>query len=83
MADKSDRRFLTPWAEKSGFEPPLLMNMAMTVVFCACGIIFWFYGKKMRGLTAKSFVHKEECASVSGSEQTNGARKSSPESHSD
>ncbi|KAK3299481.1 major facilitator superfamily domain-containing protein [Chaetomium fimeti] len=53
-------RFLTPWAASSGFEPPLLMNMAMTVVFCACGIIFWFFGKRLRGLTAKSFVHKED-----------------------
>jgi hypothetical protein len=36
------------------------MNMAMTVAFCACGIVFWYFGKRMRGWTAKSFVHKED-----------------------
>ncbi|KAH8911735.1 MFS transporter [Coniochaeta sp. PMI_546] len=51
-------KFLTPWAEESGFVPPILMNMAMLTVFASCGIIFWFFGKKFRGITANSFVHK-------------------------
>ncbi|KAL1834989.1 hypothetical protein VTK73DRAFT_6509 [Phialemonium thermophilum] len=51
-------KFLTVWAEKSGFRPPILMNMALITLFSCCGIIFWFWGKKFRGMTAESFVHK-------------------------
>jgi hypothetical protein len=32
--------------------------MAMLTVFAGCGIVFWFWGKKFRGITADSFVHK-------------------------
>jgi hypothetical protein len=52
------RKFLTPWAEKSGFVPVIMMNMAMLTAFCAFGILFWYWGKQIRGWTAKSFVHK-------------------------
>ncbi|KAI1322574.1 major facilitator superfamily domain-containing protein [Xylariaceae sp. FL0255] len=51
-------KFLPVWAAESGFRPPILTNMALIVFFCACGIIFWFYGKKFRGMTRNSFVHK-------------------------
>ncbi|KAI0003894.1 major facilitator superfamily domain-containing protein [Xylariaceae sp. FL0662B] len=51
-------KFLTPWAEKSGFRPPILVNMALITAFCSCGIIFWFFGKKFRGITKNSIVHR-------------------------
>ncbi|ETS81177.1 hypothetical protein PFICI_06179 [Pestalotiopsis fici W106-1] len=51
-------KFLTPWAEQSGFRPPILVNMALTIIFCATSIFFWIWGKKLRGLTKDSFVHK-------------------------
>lgn len=51
-------KFITPWAISNGFEAPILLVMAMLFVFSSCGIIFWFYGKKFRGLTANSFVHR-------------------------
>ncbi|EOO04194.1 putative mfs transporter protein [Phaeoacremonium minimum UCRPA7] len=51
-------KFITPWAEKNGFIPPILVNMALTTIFCLCGIIFWFYGKRFRGITKDSFVHR-------------------------
>ncbi|KAI1336650.1 major facilitator superfamily domain-containing protein [Xylariaceae sp. FL0016] len=51
-------KFLTPWAEESGFRAPVLVNMGLTTVFCLCAIIFWFYGKKFRGMTKDSFVHR-------------------------
>ncbi|KAH8898239.1 MFS transporter [Thozetella sp. PMI_491] len=51
-------KFLTNWAEADGFIPPILVNMALTTVFCLCGILFWYYGKHLRGITAKSFVHR-------------------------
>lgn len=51
-------KFLTPWAAANGFVPPILTNMALILFFCLCGIIFWFWGKKFRGMTANSFVHK-------------------------
>lgn len=51
-------KFLTPWSMESGFIPPMLINMALITIFSSSGIIFWFFGKKFRGMTAKSFVHK-------------------------
>lgn len=51
-------KFLTPWSIASGFEPPILMNMALITLFSCSGIVFWVWGKKFRGLTANSFVHK-------------------------
>lgn len=54
----SNSKFLTPWAEESGFMPPILMNMALITIFSSCGIIFWFWGKKFRGMSSKSFVHQ-------------------------
>lgn len=36
----------------------MLTNMALITLFSSSAIIFWFYGKKFRGMTAKSFVHK-------------------------
>ncbi|KAI1848466.1 hypothetical protein JX265_008752 [Neoarthrinium moseri] len=51
-------KFLTPWAESSGFKVPILVNMALIVFFCSTGIIFWFWGKKMRGMTKNSIVHR-------------------------
>lgn len=38
--------------------PPILLNMALITLFSCCGIIFWFWGKKFRGMSSKSFVHK-------------------------
>jgi hypothetical protein len=51
-------KFLTPWAAESGFIPPLLVNMGLITFFCLCAIPFWFYGKKFRGMSKDSFVHK-------------------------
>ncbi|KAH9907047.1 major facilitator superfamily domain-containing protein [Xylariomycetidae sp. FL2044] len=51
-------KFLTPWAEKKGFRAPILVNMALTTIICLSATIFWFWGKKFRGMTKDSFVHK-------------------------
>ncbi|KAK9783707.1 putative Major facilitator superfamily protein [Seiridium cardinale] len=51
-------KFLTPWAEEAGFRLPILINMVLAVLFCASGIIFWVWGKKLRGVTKDSFVHR-------------------------
>ncbi|KAL1890041.1 hypothetical protein Sste5346_008476 [Sporothrix stenoceras] len=51
-------KFLTPWAEKSGFTAPILTNMGLTLFFCLLGVPFWFWGKKLRGMTRNSFVHR-------------------------
>ncbi|KAH6656051.1 major facilitator superfamily protein [Truncatella angustata] len=51
-------KFLTPWVEESGFKVPILVNMALAVVFCSFGIVFWIWGKKFRGMTKDSFVHR-------------------------
>lgn len=51
-------KFLTPWAEKSGFTAPILTNMGLTLFFCLLGVPFWFWGKNLRGMTRNSFVHR-------------------------
>ncbi|KAF3760708.1 MFS general substrate transporter [Cryphonectria parasitica EP155] len=51
-------KFITPWSIANGFVPPMLTNMALITLFSCSGIIFWFFGKKFRGMTSKSFVHK-------------------------
>lgn len=51
-------KFITPWIERSGFIQPIMLNMCLTTLWCLCAIPFYFYGKKFRGWTAKSSVHK-------------------------
>lgn len=51
-------KFLTPWAEASGFRAPLLTNMGLALFFCLLGVPFWIWGKRLRGMTKESFVHR-------------------------
>ncbi|KAJ5308607.1 hypothetical protein PENANT_c044G04527 [Penicillium antarcticum] len=51
-------KFITPWVEESGFVKPIMLNMTLATLWCLCAIPFYFYGKKFRGWTAKSSVHK-------------------------
>ncbi|EPE02698.1 mfs transporter [Ophiostoma piceae UAMH 11346] len=51
-------KFLTAWSEKDGFIAPVLTNMGLAVFFCLLAVPFWFYGKKLRGYSRKSFVHR-------------------------
>ena len=51
-------KFITPWVMESGFVKPIMLNMSLTALWCLCAIPFYFWGKKLRGLTAKSSVHK-------------------------
>ncbi|EDN04980.1 predicted protein [Histoplasma mississippiense (nom. inval.)] len=50
--------FITPWTQRSGFIPAIMLNMCLTTLFCACGIIFYYYGKRLRKITANSKVHR-------------------------
>ncbi|KAF9891879.1 hypothetical protein FE257_002841 [Aspergillus nanangensis] len=50
--------FITPWVEKSGFVRPIMLNMALTIVWCLFAIPFYVYGKRFRKWTAKSSVHR-------------------------
>ena len=51
-------KIVTPWVEKDGFVPVFMMNMCLTVLWCACGVIFWIWGKRFRKWTSKSDVHR-------------------------
>ena len=51
-------QFITPWVDKAGYVPPFMANMSLAVLWCSCGVIFWFYGKRFRKWTAKSGVHR-------------------------
>ncbi|KAF4977233.1 hypothetical protein FZEAL_6216 [Fusarium zealandicum] len=50
-------RFITPWTIKSGFMPAFMTNMALTVLWCGLGAVFYFYGKTFRRWTKNSNVH--------------------------
>ena len=50
--------YFNDWVAKSGFTPPLMLLMAMTVGFSLAGtIVFPFFGKSARRLTKDSKVH--------------------------
>ncbi|KAJ5707624.1 Major facilitator superfamily domain general substrate transporter [Penicillium malachiteum] len=51
-------KFITVWCTESGFVKPIMLNMALCTLWCLFAIPCYFYGKKLRGLTAKSWVHK-------------------------
>ncbi|CAI7602543.1 unnamed protein product [Penicillium manginii] len=51
-------KFITPWVEESGFVKPIMLNMCLCTLWCLFAIPFYLYGKKFRGWTAKSSVHK-------------------------
>jgi len=51
-------KFITPWVERDGFVPPIMLNMCLIFLWCSCGIIFYFWGKKMRGWSKNSSVHE-------------------------
>lgn len=51
-------KFITPWVEESGFVKSIMLNMALTTLWCLFAIPFYFYGKRFRKWTAKSPVHK-------------------------
>lgn len=50
-------KFITPWIISAGYIPPIMLNMSLIFLWCACGIIFYYYGKRMRGWTKNSSVH--------------------------
>lgn len=50
-------KFITPWVISSGYLPPIMTNMSLMSLWCLCGIIFWFCGKKLRVWTKNSKVH--------------------------
>lgn len=51
-------KFITPWVMESGFIKPIMVNMSLATLWCLCAIPFFFYGKRFRGWTAKSSVHR-------------------------
>ncbi|KAJ5769621.1 Major facilitator superfamily domain general substrate transporter [Penicillium odoratum] len=51
-------KFITTWVSDSGFVKPIMLNMSLCTLWCLCAIPCYLYGKKFRGWTAKSWVHK-------------------------
>ncbi|KAH7150563.1 major facilitator superfamily domain-containing protein [Dactylonectria estremocensis] len=51
-------KFITPWTIKAGFIPAFMTNMALTVLWCLIGSVFYFYGKTFRRWTKDSGVHQ-------------------------
>jgi hypothetical protein len=49
-------KFITPWIMADGYIPPIMANMALTLLWCLLGIVFWFYGKIFRKWTRNTKV---------------------------
>jgi hypothetical protein len=50
-------KFITPWSIKSGFIPPIMLNMSLIFLWCSFGILFYFVGKTFRKWSRNSSVH--------------------------
>ena len=50
-------KFVSPWVEESGYLPPILTNMALTVLWCLFGVLFYYQGKTFRRWTKNSSAH--------------------------
>lgn len=50
-------KFITPWIISDGYVAPIMTNMALTFLWCAMGIVFWFYGKTFRRWSKNSKIH--------------------------
>lgn len=50
--------FITPWATKHGFVPPIMTNMSLITLWCALGVVFYFWGKHFRRWSRNSGVHR-------------------------
>ncbi|KAF2215948.1 hypothetical protein CERZMDRAFT_109773 [Cercospora zeae-maydis SCOH1-5] len=50
--------FITPWVVKSGFRPPIMLNMCLITLWCSFGIPFYFWGKTFRRWSKNSSVHR-------------------------
>ena len=50
-------KFITPWSLKSGFVPPIMLNMSLIFLWCSFGIVFYFFGKRFRMWSRNSSVH--------------------------
>ncbi|KAK4047494.1 hypothetical protein OIV83_005407 [Microbotryomycetes sp. JL201] len=56
-------QFLVPWILKKGFLEPMMINTGLTLVFAFLGsVALMFFGKTLRRITSKSFVHKMEAS---------------------
>ncbi|KAK7417639.1 hypothetical protein QQX98_004460 [Neonectria punicea] len=51
-------KFIIPWTMEAGFLPAFMTNMALTILWCLFGIIFYYYGKTFRRWTKDSNIHQ-------------------------
>ncbi|KAF2791936.1 MFS general substrate transporter [Melanomma pulvis-pyrius CBS 109.77] len=51
-------KFITPWAVKDGFIPPIMTNASLILLWCLFGILFWWKGKTVRRWSRNSSVHR-------------------------
>lgn len=49
--------FVPRWVEQDGFLKPIMLNMCLTTLWCACAVVFYIWGKTFRKWTANSKVH--------------------------
>ena len=51
-------KFINSWIASAGALPPIMLNMSLTVLFCAFAIPFYYWGKTCRKWTRHSKVHE-------------------------
>lgn len=50
--------YINDWAVRSGYIPPVMMLMALSIGVPLLGIaVFWVFGKRCRRITRNSKVH--------------------------
>ncbi|KAI9708245.1 MAG: hypothetical protein M1820_004199 [Bogoriella megaspora] len=52
-------KFITSWVASKGYVGPFMLNMCLAFLSCSAALIFWYWGKKLRRMSAKSFVHRQ------------------------
>jgi len=50
-------KFITPWIVESGYVQPIMLNMCLIFLWCSFGVLFYFFGKRFRGMTKNSNIH--------------------------
>ena len=55
---ESNELQITNWIIADGFIAPIMTNASLILLFCLCGILFYFKGKTFRRWSKNSSVHK-------------------------
>ena len=50
-------KFIIPWVISSGYVPPVMTNMCLTVLWCLFGVLMYYKGKTFRAWSKDDKIH--------------------------